>query len=220
MWIIYDSLELAPWLLAAGSLADSDTSSGNVPSATQTQPSAIGCASFAIDPKGKPWANAYWYKQHGPQAGLTRFIYSASFLFPSAADAAASQAVEMDIQQVIAGVTYNFGFQFDFAEGQFRVWNRAGHEASGGGWNATEVPMPRWEAGEWVRVEVLCHRTSGSVTYDQLIINGVSHLLGQSYPAPTLSLSDMLNCAVQLDGNGAGAGYRVVVDDVSFQAFS
>jgi hypothetical protein len=213
---VFSGLELTPWKLAAGALADSDTAKGNIPIAVQSQP-LIECASFAIDPKGKAWADAYWYKELGADASKTRFTYEVSFLFPTPAYSLASQAIELDIQQVISGMVYNFGFQFDFAEGIFRTWNRGEHEAIGGGWNPTTMSLPRWSAGQWTRVAVQGHTLPGSVLYDSVTINNVKSTLNIHYPAAKLNLSDMLNCAVQLDGNASGTAYRVMVDVVSLR---
>lgn len=204
----FDGLELTPWLLAPGALADSDTAAGNVSTATQTQP-GVECASFAIDPKGQSWANAYWYKELGADARVTHLVYEASFLFPTAADAQASQAIEMDIQQTISGVTFNWGLQFDFADNAIRVWNRASKS-----WNPTGQPCPRWPEMEWQRVRLEVSRLSTSVAYNLLTINEQDVLLQQAYPQATVGEKPQINCAIQLDGGKSGTAYRVMVDGV------
>lgn len=203
---VFDGLELTPWLLAQGALADSDTASGNVPTATQRQPS-IECASFAIDPQTKSFANAYWYKKLGADEGKTTFTYEASFLFPTTADVAASQAVEFDFQQVISGIVYNLGWQFDYADGKFRVWNR-GVKA----WVPVMIALERPSTLTWTRLALAGHRDANSIYYATVTINGTTFSINQSFPAPNLGLTDMLNCAFQLDGNKAGVAYRVMVD--------
>lgn len=208
---VFDDLEFSPWLLAPGTAANTG-STGNTTVATQAQP-GINSAWFNSIPGG-PFANAYWYKKLGADAKKTKYLYELAFMFATPADAAASQAVELDIQQVIAGVVYNTGLQFDFAENALRVWNR-----STGSWIPTGRAAQRWSAGQWMSVAYETHRDGANVYMDSVTVNGTKMALsGTAFPAPKLGLTDMLNCAVQLDGNKTGTAYRVYLGPTRFTA--
>lgn len=205
----WNDLELQPWELVAGALADSGAQ-GNVPVATQTIPSVSGqCAWRSIDPQGKSGANGMWYRKLGLFPALTHFTYSLNVLFPTAADAAACQALEQDFQQTINGLTWNWGFQFAFADGLFRVWSR-----NAAAWQPTPLKMPRWTP-QWMSISHSFHRDAANIYYDSLALNGVVTPLGMSNPALSRGLGDQLNPGFQLDGNEQGQKYSVFLDAVS-----
>lgn len=216
--VVFNNLERSIWKVAAGALADTNTQHGNVPVAAQSLPS-VACATLSLDPRGQPYANAYFYKEHGPHPSVSTFIYSAAFLFPTVQDSQRCQALELDLQQVIRGEVANFGLQLDFAEGFVRVWNRAAHEAGKEGWQATSKPVSRWAEGQWLEITLAVRRDKGKVAYQSLVLGGQTIPLGNvAFKTAKLSLADMLNCAIQLDGNRSGESYRVVVDAVSLTA--
>lgn len=208
----FGNLERTPWKLATGALADSDISHGNIPVAAQTQP-LIECASFGIAPKGQSFANAYWYKELGADARKTHFVYEVAFLFPTIADTQACQALELDLQQTVSGVTFNWGLQFDFADNQVRVWDRGQKK-----WEPTGMNCPRWPAMAWMDVSLRGHRDSNKLFYDLLTINDSDHLLQSFFTQTRVGEKEQINCAVQLDGNTKGEAYRVMVDAVSLAA--
>ena len=212
----FPALETTPWLLAPGASANTG-SAGSLATATQAQPSS-SCAWFNIAPLGA-YADAYWYKTLGANPSKTTYTYQLSFMFNTAADAAASQCVELDIQQCIGGVVYNNGWQFDFQSNQVRVWDRDAKEKGlPNPWVATVLACPRWTAGKWMNIFVENHRDSTTVYADAITINGVRTPINMSFPAPTLGLSDMLNCAIQLDSNSVGAAYKLYIDNIIFTA--
>ncbi len=213
--VVYDHLERDTWLLAPGASANTG-STGSLATATQAPP-GVSSAWLRLAPHG-PYANAYWYEKKTPDAAKTKYQLEVSFLFGSTADATASQAVELDIQQVINGTVYNTGLQFDFQSNQVRVWNRYAKENNlPDPWHAVPGMLcPRWPAGQWVRITFSAHRDMAGVYYDPVIVNGVTTAIGLSFPAVKLVLPDMMNCANQLDGNHAGTAYQVYRDDVRF----
>lgn len=207
---VFPALETTTWLLAPGASANTGAT-GSLATATQAQPSSSS-AWFNIAPLGA-YADAYWYKTLGANPSKTNYTYQLSFMFNTAADAAASQCVELDIQQCIGGVVYNTGVQFNFQASQLRVWNR-----SAGAWVTTGTSCPRWVAGQWMRIFVENHRDVSNVYSDAITINGVRTPINLSFPAPSLGLSDMLNCAVQLDSNSTATAYKLYVDNIIFTA--
>jgi hypothetical protein len=207
---IFERLESETWLLAPGTAANTG-STGSTAVATQGTP-GINCAWSRLAPNG-PYADAYFYLKKGPLPQKTTFKYELSLMFPLIADASASQCIELDIQQVIGGMVYNMGLQWNFQGNQLRVWNR-----SGKAWVATGQPCPRWTPGKWMRAALETHRDATTVYHDALTINGTRIALGQSFPSVQLGLSDMLNVGRQMDGNQAGTAYTVCWDDMRFTA--
>lgn len=214
--VVFPALETTTWLLAPGASANTG-STGSLATATQAQPSSSS-AWFNIAPLGA-YADAYWYKTLGANPSKTNYTYQLSFMFNTAADAAASQCVELDIQQCIGGVVYNTGWQFDFAENTIRTWNRYAKERGlPNPWVSTGLLCPRWVAGQWMHIFVENHRDASNVYSDAITINGVRTPINLSFPAPSLGLSDMLNCAVQLDSNSTATAYKLYVDNIIFTA--
>lgn len=203
----FSDLECSAWLVAPG-LAGGGSNTA-VPS--QGQP-GVQSAFIGIAPAG-PYGNGYFYKKLGPLPDKTVFTFQLSLMFATAPEASASQAVELDIQQVIAGTVWNMGWQFDFADNQLRVWDRSKKN-----WVSTKLPCHRWATGQWMNIVAEQHRDATSVTHDAISINGQRLSINMSFPAPTQNLADMLNCAIQLDGNKAGSAYRLYLDRVRFAA--
>lgn len=203
--VVFDALETLPWLVAGGTAANTG-SSGNTATSTQTLPTNL-CATFGIQPAGA-YADKYWYQQLGVHSTLLRFRQEASFLFPSPADAANSQAVEFDLQQSIGGVCFNFGWQFDYAEGLFRYWNRGA-----GSWVSTGITITRPTPLTWYHCVFDTHRDAANIYYDKATINGVVQPIHQvGYASPILGLSDMLNYGFQLDGEKLPNTYTISRD--------
>lgn len=203
--VIFDHLESNPWLLAGGTAANSPGGTGTA-TATQTKPGVMS-ATVAIVPAA-PYADKYFYQTLGVHPELVRFRQEGSFLFPTAGDAAAPQAIEFDLQQVIGGVVYNWGVQFDYAEGTLRVWDRDGKT-----WVPTGVTLPRMAPGVWAQCSWEVHREAGKIVYDKLTINGTVFGSSISFPAPTLGLGDMLNYGFQLDGGKVPQAFTVAQDN-------
>lgn len=213
---VWDHLEFDPWLLAPGTAANTG-STGSTMVATQGTP-GVNCAWSKLQPNG-PYADAYWYRKLGPNPKKTKFTYELSLMLPTAADAAASQCIELDIQQVITGMGYNPGFQWDFAENQWRIWNRYAKEKGlPNPWASTGVSSPRWTPGTWMRSVFEVHRDDSHIYYDAMTVNGVRTALGQSFPSVPLALPDMLNVGLQMDGNKAGNAYLLYRDAIRFTA--
>lgn len=216
--VVFDDLELTPWLLAPGTSANSGQT-GSTAVATQGL-QGVTSAWFNLAPNG-PYANGYWYRKLGADAKKSKYLYEIPFLFGSAADAAASNCIELDIQQVIAGRVFNTGLQFDFTENALRVWDRSSAtpaDTGKGDWVTTGFPCPRWTPGQWVKVALATHRDDTHVYYDSIDVNGLHVQPTMVFAAPLLGLSDMLNCAVQLDGNKTGTPYRVYRGRTRFTA--
>lgn len=206
--VTFRGLEWQPALVAGGSVANS---SGNPGVAADAQ--GVPTTSFAfrqIIPNGA-YEDKYWYWKLGADSTKTSFTYTVKFLLPNPS---APQALELDVQQVIQGVCFNVGFQFDFAENQARIWNRSPQNH---GWIATGVTSPRWAANTWHSITLKAHRDSSSVYYDSMTIDGVTTSLTQfSFPSIPLNNSDTINVAIQLDSNSSGLSYSTNIYGVDF----
>lgn len=217
--IVFDSLESNTWLLAPGASANSNQT-GSLTTATQAPPT-ISSAWLATAPKG-PYADAYFYQQFGPRPALRNFTFELSPMLPTSIDSAAPQAIELDIQQVIGGRVINPGFQWDFVKNSMNVWNRslATPTATGkGDWVPTGLPCARWPSSVWQKMKFECHRDDvNTVFMDAITWNGVRSVLGKSFTTPLLPKPDMLNCAIQLDGNSQGTPFKLYIDRVRLTA--
>lgn len=207
---VFDGLEQTPWYLAAGTVANTPgivSRTGTL----QSQP-GVECAFFAVAPEG-PFADAYWYKELGAAPLWTRFRYAASFLFPTQDDSDASQALELDLQQVIGGQVFNLGWQMAFVEDKIRVWDRSADPT--GAWVPAVTGLPRWKHNQWYRV--VCHglRTDTGVLYTTITVNDFTSTVNLSRPLVKAELPDMLNVGVQLDAEENKKPYRVMVDAMS-----
>lgn len=207
---VFNDLEFTPWLVATGTKANSG-SVGSTAGDNQTLPGYV-CATRSIAPHG-PYADKYWYLELGADAAKDTYEYEASFLFPGAVDSAASQAIELDVQQSIGGVTYNVGLQWDFAENSLRIWDRSSHT-----WNPTGAPCRRLAPLVWKRAVLEAHREGQFVHYDAVTIDGTRTPLTFVFPAVTLGLGDQLNIGFQIDGNKIGTSYQVALDAFRFKA--
>lgn len=205
--MVWENLQYQNWLVAAGSAANTGAV-GNTATSTQTLP-GVATATRGLKPNGA-YADKYWYYPLGKQPQLVRFKQEYSIIFPADHDSASSQAVETDLQQCIAGVVFNWGIQLDFAENQIRIWNR-----SAAAWSP--IPnrtCPRAAAGIWINIVLECHRDATHVYYDAVTVFGVRTALNQSFSAPTLGLSDMLNVGEQLDGEKQPNAYTISIDSM------
>jgi len=215
---VFDGLELTAWTVAKGTLANSGQA-GSSSVASQNQPSTE-VAWLGINPQGA-WANSYFYKKLGADPSKSVYKYEMSLMFADQAASNASNCIELDIQQVISGVVFNPGLQWNFSQNTLRVWDRSTAtplETGKGNWTDIGKPCPRWTPKQWMRFVFEAHRDEGNVYMDALTVNGVRLSLGMNFSSPSLGLSDGLNCAIQLDGNKVGTAYKLYIDAVKFTA--
>lgn len=207
---VFGDLELTPWTVAGGSVANS---AGNTSVAADAQGIPTDkCAFLQVIPNGLAYANKYWYKPRAGDASKTTYKYECRLMLPTTTDCAASQAVELDIEHRISQQVFNTGLQFDFAQNQVRIWNRSSVPVHG--WIPTALPCPRWNPAEWHSVTLETHRDANNVYYDAVTIDGVRTTLTASFPTIQLAEADCMNNALQLDANSAGAPYQMYIDAI------
>jgi hypothetical protein len=215
---VWDALQYKTWNVAAGTVADTGAS-GATAGMVMTLPGINGLASRKVSPLG-PYGNSYTYLPLGADFTRTRFRQEGLFLLPTAADAADSQAIEFDLQQcddpAASGLCFNWGVQFDFAEGFLRCWNR-----SAVAWVPTGTLLKRPSPGAALMCQWDVHRDAANVYYDSLQINGVLQPnTAIQFPAPKLNLAAMINYGFQLDTEKVVNAYTVLVDRMKLQGWA
>lgn len=210
----WKSLERQPWTLVSGALANSNQT-GSIPVSTSA-PAGLSFASRSNRPNGQSWADDMWYMKLGADDSLTRFRYSLSFMFPTAADVKGCWAKENDLQQVPAAspVKFDWGWQFAYGDKLFRVWNPTAES-----WESTNISLPAAIAGEWIDVSYDVHRENQYVFYDQVSINGTVFNIGMDFPAPQTNLPGMINVGDQSDGDKSGDPVTWLLDRVDLEAW-
>ncbi|HWF03279.1 MAG TPA: hypothetical protein VHA06_06305, partial [Candidatus Angelobacter sp.] len=185
--VVYASLENTPWLVAGGTAANSNQT-GSTAVATQGQTTTT--SAFLKEAPAGPYADSYFFKKFAVDPSKTKYRYDLLFMFGTAADAAASQCIELDIQQCISGKVFNVGLQIDFADNAIRVWNRSSATpANTGGGNWVAIPgltCPRWTAGQWMHVVFEAHRDANQIYVDAVTINGVRTVVNMTFLSPVL----------------------------------
>jgi hypothetical protein len=209
---VYDFLEEQMWLVAPGTAANTGTT-GSAQTGAQKLPGA-GFGSFSLAPQG-PWADRYNFRKFAPDALKANFLYEISVMFPTAADAASSNCLELDIQQVISGRVFNAGLQLDFGEGLWRIWNRSSTPRD---WVSTGSPIKRLAPLAWAHLAFMAHRDDDNVYSDAVLFNGMPIPGAAMKFSSTLEPSqpDMINIGFQLDGNKAGTPYTVAPNRIRF----
>ena len=155
-----------------------------------------------------PYSGALWWKQLTPQDSATHLTYDLNFYYDNA-DAA--QALEFDVNQTTGGAKYIFGTQCNIrGEGQWDVWDTAGHQ-----WVATGIPCGAPPTSTWNHLtEEFVRNPDGSMTFVSITLNGVKQYPNMTFwPLP--QDGSELNVAFQMDGNYAETNYSVWLDKVN-----
>ena len=156
---------------------------------------------------GYPYAGALWWEELTPQPGASHFTYDLQFYYQNAA---APQALEFDVNQVVGGSRYIFGTECNFREtGTWRVWDTTDVR-----WVDTGIPCSA-AANSWNHVTWELQRNGdGSYTFVAITLNGQKNYVNRTY-WPISQSGNELNVAVQLDSNYAGTDYSVWVDQIA-----
>jgi hypothetical protein len=206
---VYDHIESTPF--GQNSLAQVGGSGLGV--ATQKQP-GVECAEFAIAPTppavgASNYFDCYYYQDFPLDDSLTKFKLEASWLFPTLADANASQCLEMEARHVLTnGNMYVIACQLDFADKALRVFDHTKK------WFPIGVAQPRLVPETWYTVTLEGHHDATTIYYDGVTINGVKSVPVGQGAVFNLGWKRMNRIALQLDGNGHGTPYRVKLDNV------
>jgi hypothetical protein len=177
-------------------------------------------ASFSIAPATPAAGAANYFDCYFPDDVLPddnkkHFSLTMPWQFPTAADASASQALEMEIRQSLTGGLQGVcALQMNFSGNQLRIF---GHVKK---WFSTGQAQPKLTAGVVYVVTLECHRDdANNIVTDAITINGARLALGYSEPYWQDNWRAMLRYAGQLDGRGAGIAYTVKRGATVFKAW-
>ena len=153
------------------------------------------------------YANALWWKQLGPNAGASHFVYD---LYYYTKTPSAPQALEFDVNQSRNGKKFIFGTECDFnGTHTWHVYDPYNHA-----WKSTSIACTRPKAYTWNHVVLEFNRTTtGKTGFVTVTINGSKHYFSRSY-APRSSGASEINVAFQEDLNGSATDYTVWLDKV------
>ena len=159
-----------------------------------------------------PYSAALWWKQLGPQATHTHFVYDLWFYIQNPG---ASQALEFDVNQSVGGKKYIFGTECDYkGSKQWDIWG--GPTAH---WLHSGIPCTVPTAYTWHHLIWEFQRTSDNKTmFVSMTLDGKTTYLNKSY-APQASGVKELNVAFQMDGNSKEDDYSVWVDKVTLSSW-
>lgn len=177
-------------------------------------------ATFSVKPAVRPGNvsdNFYFLRRLGAlQIDTLRapsyFSYSLNY-FLTTADVAASQAIEFELQQNVAGMRYNMAWQADLAGSKlWRTFDFAGQR-----WQPTTIPVTVASfADRWLNVRAdYARNPDNSLTHVGLTVDGIYYPINVTRKATTQSGAEYLNMAHQMDGNGKAQAYSLKLRDVN-----
>lgn len=207
--IISNLEESASWI-QPGSVGGNPPPPGET-NGTFVMTPAVPCTFSA---KGNyPWNNGYFYiNLPGAWDAMTFFDYRLQFMLPTAADFAACQAVEFELQQVTEGAIFNMAWQADLkGSGKWRTFNYTTST-----WEATAIPAIV-KPGQWVSVIARYLRAPSTLTHLTLSLNGIESIVNITRSATLFTGSDYVHAAFQLDtlGSNPPPSYQCQVREIS-----
>lgn len=160
-----------------------------------------------LKPTG-PYQNQYNVRSVGAANAMTYFEYRLRFMFPTAQDIAACQAIEFELQQNIGSHIYNMAWQRRPDE-----WYSFNYNSTI--WAASGIASGQLIPGQWVDVKANFIRGGDcTLTHLGLRVDGKHNLVNVTREATAKVESDYLNAAFQLDGNAIAAPYEMMLLDM------
>jgi len=191
-----NSIEQQPGWIQPGNVGDTGGGSSAAPTGT-----FLLTTGSVFSAKGAaPYNNGYFYKViAGNFAASTLYTYGLDFMFPTAADLAASQGIEFEIQLNIGSKIYNMAWQADFLGS--KLWRTFDYNLSD--WEPTSIAIVPPVPGVFTSVQgkFLCDG-AGNTTHLTFTVDGVEYPVNVTRPATAKVESNYLHAAFQLDSNG------------------
>lgn len=162
-----------------------------------------------------PYNNGYWYKKWlGVQA--SSLVQTLSVTFPTAADVAACQAIEFELQQSDGERVYNMAWQCPVRRtGFWRTFDYTTHK-----WEETTIPATTFVPGQRVDLIAKYLLTPDATTHVSLTIDGVEYPVNISRVPTAKASSQYLSIGFQLDSDSKTppTPYKVFVRNINIHA--
>ena len=141
------------------------------------------------------------------------FVYRLGFVFPTAADLAACQAVEFELQQNVGNRVYNMAWQADIRGSG--LWRTFDYTRSV--WVPTAINVA-FAAGEWVDVAATFLRgADDTLTHLTLRLNGKTTALNVKRISTPKVEPYYVHAAFQLDTENPALPYKIEVRGMSLE---
>ena len=177
----------------------------------QSSPSMDGKSTMFWLGSGTPYSNALWWKQLGANSAVSHLVYDTYFYYTNAG---APQSLEFDVNQALGGFKYIFGTQCSVRGSHtWDIWDNINKKWSSTGIGCSSLPTYTWNHLVWE-----FERVGGRLHFIAVTLNGTRHYVNRYY-SPRASSTNELNVAFQMDGNYAGASYKVWLDKVKLSAW-
>jgi hypothetical protein len=173
-----------------------------------SNPSLSGHAADFFVNGGPAYTGGYYFVDQPTLSNpLTYLRYEFDMYIPEQY-ASAPQAIEFECQQHANGYVYNFAWQADYAQNQWRIFDYVLRR-----WDSTGIPLARFSGDKWHHIIAEYHTSGSSVIHDALTIDGVRHTVGIKHPGKYIGgTSEYFTNAFQLDLNGSATPFKVYVD--------
>jgi hypothetical protein len=170
---------------------------------------------------GEPYSNVHCYRNLSLSGSPRSFIFRLSFWYspPSTPNnqgqPSVVQAMEFSLSKWDAGARYELALQLEnvgVGAPRWRYWDA--NQSMPERWVALEG-QPPLAAEQWHTLEIRGQGSEGTVHYRGFSIDGVFHPIDRRVSAAAASGEpDRLAVAVQVDGNGQGIPWDMMIDDV------
>ena len=219
---VFKDLHLIPKWNQPGTSGDSGGASGLNHGSFVWQPGVPSKLSVhpVARPQGKPWDTYYFYNSLlTAQSNAEYFSYTMDVTFPTQKDLNVCTAWENELEVCEAGLAYNMAWQCkpSHVDGP-PAWR---YFVQGGGWKVPTVaipaPVPVPGTAMTVLSKFFLDRIAKTVTHLSLTINDKEYPVNVTLPAkPKWSAGTFYtHNAFQLDSDGKGSPYTVVLNNVS-----
>jgi len=187
----------------AGAIADYSATVG------VSSPSEDGSSTEFAIAATVPYTNAYFYQDNAVvQKQFDYLAYEFDVYIPSGMQNL-PQALEFECQQRLDGWTYNFGWQANYGENTWRIFNYGAKR-----WEESGLTFQQFSPGSWHHIVAEYHNDAStkSVFHDFLTVDGVRRAVNIRHDAVHEGAGNEFSNAVQLDSNLNPDPYRVYVD--------
>jgi hypothetical protein len=154
-----------------------------------------------------PWGAALWWKQLGPNDGVSHFVYDLQFYV---SNPQVAQGLEFDVNQSVNGLKYIFGTECDVRTGGgWRIWDTANAH-----WTQTAATC-QVNANSWNHLTWEVERIGNQTHFIAVTLNGFRQVVDKYYYARPVGNAREINVAFQMDGDEHEDNYQAWLDKVT-----